>query len=80
MSAKPGRCHLGVTKEGPGSAGTLRRLLILRRAHNEWSYEARHVLWIVELRCYPIRLGRGGRPVELAPLAEDAEALAGLAA
>lgn len=80
MSAKQGRCHLGVTKEGLGSAGARRRLLILRRAHDEWSYKARHVLWIAELRCYPIHLGGGGRPVEPAPLAEDAEALAGLAA
>lgn len=52
----------------------------LRQVHHEWSYEARHVLWIAVLRCYLIHLGGGGRPEEPAPPAEDAEALAGLAA
>lgn len=53
---------------------------ILKRAHHEWAYEARHVLWIAELRCYLIHLGGAGRPEEPPLPVEDAEALAGLAA
>lgn len=53
---------------------------ILRRLHEEWTYEAKQVVWIAELRCHIIHLGGGGRPEEPAPPAEDAEALAELAA
>ncbi|URD39437.1 hypothetical protein [Methylobacterium tardum] len=53
---------------------------ILRTIHEDWTYEAKHVLWTAELRCHLIYLGGGGRTQEPEPPAEDTEALAGLAA
>jgi len=62
------------------SSWTLRQASgLIRDVHRDWPAE-RQVRWIAELRCYLIHLGGGGRPEEPPPPAEDAEALAGLAA
>lgn len=53
---------------------------ILRTLHEDWTYEAKHVLWTAELRCHLIYLGGGGRVQDPEPPVEDTEALAGLAA
>lgn len=62
------------------SSWTLRQASgLIRDARRDWPAE-RQVRWIAELRCYLIHLGGGGLSEESAPPAEDAEALAGLAA
>lgn len=53
---------------------------ILRTLQDDWTYEAKQVLWTAELRCHLIYLGGGGRVQEPEPPPEDAEALAELAA